>query len=103
MKSICSKLMLCIGIIVCLSMSTTALITTKLASDAVLDSENKRLINNTELTLAYIDNYFSSYITKMQQLSIDPNIVAFIESDVNHETLHQSPYYNKIQIGRAHV
>ena len=96
MRSITAKILTFIGGLVVLAMVCVAVITNAFVSKTVTKDENYIMQDGNKKTMAYIDNYFTKYISMIQQISRDKGVIRMLSSDINRDNYSQSTYYDDI-------
>ncbi len=93
MKSIRTKIMVMIGGIAVLAMLISGMVTVKTVVNSVVGNEEHVSELTTKTVTQDIDEYFTKYITMVQQMASDSNVRRTLTEMTSRETYMQMPNY----------
>lgn len=93
MKSITAKIITCIGGIILAAMIVVCAVTSTLTSRNMIQSENEIVKLSNEKNVSSVTNYMQKYVTVVQQMALDQNVVNLIHSGATAATMESNPYY----------
>lgn len=94
MKSIKTKILTIIGGIVIVAMAITGIFVVNKMDTVIMSDEDYIASASTKNIVGDINNYFTKYISMVQQVARDENVVALLSSDSNRNNYQKSPYYS---------
>ena len=96
MRNIAQKIIVYIGGTILIAMIVVCLITSSIASKDMLKSENQIVKMANSESVSNVTNYISNYLTEVQQLARDRNVINLIASNTTMTEREKSPYYNDV-------
>lgn len=97
MRSIRSKILLSIGGIILAGMIISGVFVVSMTNKTVKESEAYILEGSTQNITENINTYFQHYVSTMQQMAKDQNVINLVTSGVTIEGLTSSPYYSSVK------
>lgn len=96
MKSIAAKIIACIGGIVLAAMAIVCIVTSTMASRNMYASEDKIVQLSNETSVSCVTNYLQRYVSTIQQMALDQNVVNLLQSGETMANREASPYYRDV-------
>ncbi|MGB5824711.1 MAG: methyl-accepting chemotaxis protein [Proteocatella sp.] len=93
MKSIRTKILAIIGGIIIIAMAVTGIFVVNKVNSVIMNDEEYIATASTKNIVGDVNNYFTQYISMVQQVARDENVVAFLSSDANRINYEKSPSY----------
>ena len=93
MKSIKTKILTIIGGIILVAMLVTGGFVINKIDKVIMSSENYTAKISTDNIVGDVNNYFTKYISMVQQVSRDENVIRILSSGVDRTEFTKSPYY----------
>ena len=93
MKSIKTKILAIIGGIILIAMVVTGGFVINKIDKVIMSSESYTAKISTDNIVGNVNNYFTTYISMVQQISRDENVIKILSSGLDRTQFSESPYY----------
>jgi len=94
MKSIRTKILSIIGGIILISMAVTGMFVVNKIDSVIMNNEEYIAMASTKNIVGDVNNYFTKYISTVQQVARDENVIALLSSGADRNNYAKSPYYS---------
>lgn len=95
-KSIRTKILAFIGGMVIICMLATSLMVINTTKNATISDQKYIAEETNKHIVASVDNYFTKYVTLVQQIARDENVIALIENSPTKQAGLSSPYFQPV-------